>query len=329
MAVAVKNTLETASRRPLNRLAVDSWLGVLYVLASVGIVFYGLPALWAAAGPGMGAIGLSTAVQTSLLILAMVLAAGGLIYGGRQFVGHNPPHGLEAGVFFGVVEVIAIGLFTCALGSLLERWMGSDAVAGAGLTAAIGLVLLLGAIALFFLAAFERRVIQVEDQGWFTLAAYKRSQGQRVRRGTIVGILALAACGIYTLNQHHALGAGALDWTVTIPFTGGRTLTLLPAVRYTVPFLLMVGSLWMAYRVVNLPVFADFLIATEAELNKVSWTTRKRLIQDTVVVLVTVLLLTVFLFVVDQIWALVLTKVGVLQIAPPSGGPGGPKPLPY
>ena len=32
----------------------------------------------------------------------------------------------------------------------------------------------------------------------------------------------------------------------------------------------------------------DFLIATEAEMNKVSWTTRKRLVKDTIVVLVTV-----------------------------------------
>ncbi len=34
-------------------------------------------------------------------------------------------------------------------------------------------------------------------------------------------------------------------------------------------------ALWLAWRVVNVPSFADFLIATEAELNKVSWTTRR------------------------------------------------------
>jgi preprotein translocase subunit SecE len=99
----------------------------------------------------------------------------------------------------------------------------------------------------------------------------------------------------------------------------------LPAARFSVPLILSLLSFWLAYRVVNYPTFADFLIATEAELNKVSWTTRKRLIQDTIVVLVTVILLTVFLFVVDQIWAYTLTKVGVLQIAPASGGPGGAK----
>jgi preprotein translocase SecE subunit len=74
---------------------------------------------------------------------------------------------------------------------------------------------------------------------------------------------------------------------------------ILPYVRFTVPLLLAALSLWFAWRLVNYPVFADFLIATEAELNKVSWTTRKRLFQDTIVVLVTVLLMAGFLLIVD------------------------------
>jgi preprotein translocase SecE subunit len=75
---------------------------------------------------------------------------------------------------------------------------------------------------------------------------------------------------------------------------------------------------WMSWRIVNWPAFADFLIATEAEMNKVSWTTRKRLVQDTIVVLVTVILLTVFLFVVDILWIRILSNpwVYVLQIDP-------------
>ncbi len=67
----------------------------------------------------------------------------------------------------------------------------------------------------------------------------------------------------------------------------------------------------------NFPPFADFLIATEAELNKVSWTTRPRLIQDTIVVLVTTFLLALFLFLMDQTWRVVLSwkPIGVLQIS--------------
>jgi preprotein translocase SecE subunit len=92
---------------------------------------------------------------------------------------------------------------------------------------------------------------------------------------------------------------------------------LLPHLKYTLALLLAALSLWLAWRVVNWPAFADFLIATEAELNKVSWTTRKRLVQDTVVVLVTVLLMAAFLFVADRIWSGALTWIGVLQPPPP------------
>ena len=77
---------------------------------------------------------------------------------------------------------------------------------------------------------------------------------------------------------------------------------------------------------VNVPSFADFLIATEAELNKVSWTTRRRLIQDTIVVLVTVVLFTLFLFVVDVAWGQILSlkAIGVLKL--PESGQGAQSP---
>ena len=101
----------------------------------------------------------------------------------------------------------------------------------------------------------------------------------------------------------------------------GRTvyasITLLPAVRYTLPLVLLALTIWLAWRIVNLPTFGDFLIATEAEMNKVSWTTRARLWQDTVVVLVTTILLALFLFVVDIAWAKVLSwnPIGVLKVS--------------
>src|SRR4029077_5664042 len=105
------------------------------------------------------------------------------------------------------------------------------------------------------------------------------------------------------------------DWQVAIPFTQAHW-TLLPDVRFTVPLLLAAVSLWFAYRVVNLPVFADFLIATEAEMNKVSWTTQRRLVQDTIVVLVTVVLMAFYLAFCDLSWKSVLSwkHIGVLQI---------------
>ncbi len=97
-----------------------------------------------------------------------------------------------------------------------------------------------------------------------------------------------------------------------------RTATLLPSVAITLPLLLALLSLWLAWLIVNFPVFADFLIATEAELNKVSWTTKSRLVQDTIVVLVTVFLLAVFLLASDITWYYVLKWTGVKHEAPPA-----------
>ncbi len=75
----------------------------------------------------------------------------------------------------------------------------------------------------------------------------------------------------------------------------------------------------MVLRVVHFPPFADFLIATEAEMNKVSWTTKDDLVRATTVVLTTVVLMAVFLFVVDRLWTFILQLIGVLKF----GGGGG------
>ena len=76
---------------------------------------------------------------------------------------------------------------------------------------------------------------------------------------------------------------------------------------------------WMVFRIVHFPPFAEFLIATEAEMNKVSWTSKDDLIRATTVVLTTVVLMAVFLFLVDTLWTFILRLIGVLQF---TGGGG-------
>ena len=112
-------------------------------------------------------------------------------------------------------------------------------------------------------------------------------------------------------------GQSELTTMPPTPINGPDTyafVTLLPAVKFTLPLLLLALTFWFAWRVVNLPVFADFLIATEGELNKVSWTTRRRLLQDTVVVLITLVLMAFYLFAMDQVWGRLLSwkPIGVI-----------------
>ena len=70
---------------------------------------------------------------------------------------------------------------------------------------------------------------------------------------------------------------------------------------------------WIIFRLVQYPPFVEFLIATEAEMNKVSWTSRDDLYRATSVVLTTVLLMAVYLFGVDWVWSNLLQLIGVLR----------------
>jgi preprotein translocase SecE subunit len=328
MPVAVKNMPETTTitPRPLDRLPVTSLVGAIYVLAGLGAIFYLLPTVW------WDWLGLArTPVLGSVLILAMVSTAGAWAYGAVRLTRASSPAGMKSGIFCGLLELLIIGLVTCGIGNLIEasNWGQSQPAIGLAITVVVGLVLLAVAVRYYFHPTFKRWLVLLEEQGWFDIAPYKKSQGQRVRRGTILGVIAIAVSGIYTMLAHRTLETGPQNWQVPIPFASGHYWIILPDVRFTVPILLLVASIWLGYRVVNLPVFADFLIATEAELNKVSWSPWKKLKQDTVVVLVTVLLLTVFLFFVDQGWAWLLTRVGVVQVPKQSEEFDSQKELPW
>ncbi|MBI3467973.1 MAG: preprotein translocase subunit SecE [Planctomycetes bacterium] len=84
-------------------------------------------------------------------------------------------------------------------------------------------------------------------------------------------------------------------------------------VRYALPAAVLGVFGWICYRLINQARFADFLIATEAEMNKVSWPSWPELRRTTAVVLITMLILAVVLFCYDVVWQQLLTAVGVLR----------------
>ncbi len=83
-------------------------------------------------------------------------------------------------------------------------------------------------------------------------------------------------------------------------------------IRFLVPGLLLLLGLWASYRVVNIPAFADFLIAVEAEMNKVSWPTRGELGRASAVVLIVIFSLAIVLSVYDMLWGILFRKLGIL-----------------
>ncbi len=324
MAVAERMIAEGTPRQPERELALKSLLGALYLIFSLGLVFAALPWIWTEVFPSANPF-----LSDALLLLVLAGVAVGLIFLGRYLEGHKPlPVGFRTGViYFCIAAIIVVGITQWIGTALAESELGTF---GAGLTLAIGCALAFGAILLLIKPAVADTVRSVDEQGWFQAVSYKPTQGVRVRRGTMLALLVLGVCGVYTMISHKTLGSDRLgianNWELVIPFTEmrlpgedvtvSRYVPILYQVHYTLPLLMCLAMIWVAWRIVNWPVFADFLIATEAEVNKVSWTTRARLFQDTIVVLVTVFFLTIFLFAVDILWIKVLSSpvVQVLRV---------------
>jgi len=249
----------------------------------------------------------------------------------------------------------------------------------------------------------------LDDQGWFSMGSYKRVQGQRVRRSTMLTLIITAVTGVLAMQN-----AGIVSrWIVPVPYSGevqvtdphdaqydtppvkendvltraefarrrlewtdkvliggqevvvtldGKEVTFRPGTVVDIPlvkraenalkdlrkegenqdlkstklvgpdvtnvdqFGLMVlpgGQLkivalsalgfFLVWRLVNVPAFADFLIATDSEMSKVSWPPVKKLWRDTMVVVVGMFLMGGMIMAIDWIWRGALTSISVLQ----------------
>ena len=84
-------------------------------------------------------------------------------------------------------------------------------------------------------------------------------------------------------------------------------------VRLGVPAVVWVLCCWIAFRAVNMPTFADFLISVEAELERVVWPGQQQVIQATIVVLVVMFSLGVFLTGADFVWKWLFELVGFIE----------------
>jgi preprotein translocase subunit SecE len=120
----------------------------------------------------------------------------------------------------------------------------------------------------------------------FTASRYKRNQGRMARQATFFALLAAVAVGAWTMS------AGA---------TPALRATISPAVvaTYVLPMIVLGIGAWAAFRVVNIPRFAEFLISVENEMGKVSWPSRGELFRASMVVLVVIFMLTAILFTYD------------------------------
>ncbi len=129
-----------------------------------------------------------------------------------------------------------------------------------------------------------------------TVAIYKRNQGRITRQVTFAAM---------------AITMGMGFWQVSQIMIQSNSMML----RFGLPGVLLMLGLWVAYRVVNIPGVADFLIAVEAEMNKVSWPSRGELFRASVVVLITIFALATVLLLFDTFWTVFFEFLGVFERA--------------
>jgi len=78
----------------------------------------------------------------------------------------------------------------------------------------------------------------------------------------------------------------------------------------TVIFLGFGSLLWY---LLNKPRIVDFMIATEAEMRKVNWPTRREIIGSTWVVIIGTFLIALLLFVVDMLFFQIFHSINIIQ----------------
>jgi preprotein translocase subunit SecE len=132
---------------------------------------------------------------------------------------------------------------------------------------------------------------------------YKRGQGYHTRVGTAVGAGILILAGGNFLYDQLDLFENQAAWTLWVQ------------VGIPVAFVVILGLL--LYWVVGVHRRScDFMIATEGEMKKVSWSSKKELIGSTKVVIVFSLLISAMLFVTDLVFMTIFSMLNVLRLPP-------------
>jgi len=120
---------------------------------------------------------------------------------------------------------------------------------------------------------------------------YKRGQGKYTRLGSVFGFGIIVVLGCLLLYRKLD-GADLGLWVATM-----------------VPVGIFVGFALLIFWLSNKPLVADFLIAAEGEVKKVSWSSRKEIAVSTFVVIVLVVIMAMLLGVTDLSFKLFFSEV--------------------
>ncbi len=119
-----------------------------------------------------------------------------------------------------------------------------------------------------------------------SLGIYKRGQGKYTRLGSGFAFGLIVALGCYRLYAK----------------LGGTDLGLWVQVMAPVGVFAVLGGL--VYWLMNKPSIADFMIAAEGEMKKVSWSSKKEITVSTTIVIVVVVLMSSLIGITDLIFTI-------------------------
>lgn len=140
------------------------------------------------------------------------------------------------------------------------------------------------------------RVHETHVGGGSPFKLYKSGQGQYVRWSAAAGagLLSLAAAAF----TYQRLTVFNNEW-----------------VERLVPVAVLVALAYFIFRMVGQHTrVVDFMIATEGEMKKVNWSSRKEVWGATKVVIITVLALAILLFLVDILFIVLFSAMNVLHV---------------
>lgn len=152
------------------------------------------------------------------------------------------------------------------------------------------------------------------NRSFFTI--YKKGQGYWTRLGTLAGITIIGLMLAWTLYKqvpaHFLRGSGQ---------NAVAQADLQKKVGAGIAVGFAVFYFGIAFYLMNKPSNVDFLIATDTEMKKVNWTSRRELIGSTKVVVFFMFMVAILLFVIDIIFGYLMYWIDVLKF--PTAGLGG------
>lgn len=132
------------------------------------------------------------------------------------------------------------------------------------------------------------------------LSIYKPGQGFYTRVCTTVAIALLALMGIAWLTPY---------------FIGVRIAGMEPIYTQALVAVLVLAVVgFIAFRIVGTkPRTVDFMIATEGEMKKVNWSTRREVTGSTTLVIAFTFVVAAICFLLDQFFAMIMQWINVLE----------------